>query len=71
MGYEDEKFSYIVASKIPGEAFRGRIVRHPEKHSGHLRLDLCTAEGMKRETLSRKHGELYKQARHLEWGDRI
>ena len=69
LGFEDEKYSYVVASRSPGEKYRGRILRHPMKHSGHLTLELCTANGIIRETISRKQGEVYKQARHLEWGD--
>jgi ribosomal protein RSM22 (predicted rRNA methylase) len=71
LGYEDEKYSYVVFAreslKLPG----GRIVRHPRKHSGHVEFELCTADGLKRETLSKKHGERYKQARKLEWGETL
>jgi ribosomal protein RSM22 (predicted rRNA methylase) len=30
---------------------------------------VCTSEGLKPVTLSRKQGEKYKQARATEWGD--
>lgn len=69
-GYEDEKYSYVIFSKNPVELPENRIVRHPMKHSGHVNFTLCTHEGtLRQETVSKKHGELYKKARDAEWGD--
>lgn len=70
LGHEDEKFSYIAVSKIPAKLPMNRILRHPEKHSGHLTLELCTHDGsIQNKTISKRDGELYKQARKLEWGN--
>lgn len=70
LGYEDEKFSYVVVSKTPCVLPRARVLRHPQRRSGHLMLTLCTAdEGLKVETVSRRTPENYRQARNLEWGD--
>lgn len=70
LGYEDEKFSYLVASKTPGTPFAGRIVRHPNKQSGHVKLMLCTDTGkLEEKTVSKKDKEIYRKARHAEWGD--
>lgn len=71
LGFEDEKYSYVVFAREPAQLQRGRIVRHPVKHSGHIELELCTTEGLKRITISRKQGERYKEARKAEWGDRF
>lgn len=72
LGYEDEKFCYLIASKTPGPVFSNRIIRHPLKQSGHVRLTLCTSEGkIGEKTISRKDKELYRQARDSEWGDKI
>lgn len=72
MGHEDEKFSYIIASKSPGESFSGRIVRHPMKQSGFVRLALCTDQGkLEEKTVTRKDKESYRNARDAEWGDKI
>lgn len=68
MGYEDEKFSYVAAAKIAHTLPGSRVLANPEIHSGHVTLKLCTAEGLKRETISKKRGELYKLARKAEWG---
>lgn len=69
LGYEDEKYSYIAVGREPVALPIARILRHPRKHSGHVELELCTLDGLKRETISKKHGPKYKQARKAEWGD--
>lgn len=70
LGYEDEKFSYVVAAKEGAFGCQNRIVRHPIKGSGHVRLTLCTQEGQWEErVVSKKAGPLYRQARDASWGD--
>jgi ribosomal protein RSM22 (predicted rRNA methylase) len=69
LGYEDEKFSYFVASKSPVTLPSSRIVRHPIKHKGHVQLTLCTPEGLQRQTVSKSQKDTYKEARNAAWGD--
>lgn len=70
LGYEDEKFSYLVAAKSAAPSAGARIVRHPSKHSGHVKLVLCTAKGqIENCTVTRSSKEAYKRARKAEWGD--
>jgi ribosomal protein RSM22 (predicted rRNA methylase) len=70
LGYEDEKFSYVVAAKTPVPPVGSRIVRHPGKHSGHVQLALCTPQGqIGNRTITRSSKEAYKRARKAEWGD--
>jgi ribosomal protein RSM22 (predicted rRNA methylase) len=70
LGYEDEKFSYLVVAKSTAPSAVARIVRHPGKHSGHVKLALCTAEGkIENRTITRSSKEAYKRARKAEWGD--
>ncbi|HSX11217.1 MAG TPA: small ribosomal subunit Rsm22 family protein [Chlamydiales bacterium] len=70
LGYEDEKFSYLIASKTAGPSVSGRIVRHPLKQSGHVRVALCTAQGkLEEKVITRKDKESYRKARDAEWGD--
>jgi ribosomal protein RSM22 (predicted rRNA methylase) len=69
LGYEDAKFSYVIASREPFPPAQARIVRHPQKHSGHVQLVLCTPEGLRRETITASHPQLYKPARRAAWGD--
>jgi ribosomal protein RSM22 (predicted rRNA methylase) len=70
LGYEDEKFSYLVAAKNNSPSLGSRIVRHPGKHSGHVQLALCTPQGrIENRTVTRSSKEAYKRARKAEWGD--
>jgi ribosomal protein RSM22 (predicted rRNA methylase) len=70
LGYEDEKFSYLVAAKDKSPAAGARIVRHPRKHSGHVQLALCAPQGrIETRTVTRSNKEAYKRARKAEWGD--
>lgn len=69
LGYEDEKYSYLLFTQSPFTSPSSRILSPPEKHSGHLKLRLCTPQGIKSETLARSDGALYKMAKKLEWGD--
>ena len=70
LGYEDEKFSYVAVSKEPVPLPASRILSEPSRHTGHVELKLCTrSDGLQYQIVSRKQGDLYKQARKAEWGD--
>jgi len=71
LNFEDEKYSYVLVSRHPQPLPAARILRHPEHHSGHIRLTLCTQEGLKTKTFSRKQGNLYKSLSKSKWGDTI
>ncbi|MGK5500262.1 small ribosomal subunit Rsm22 family protein [Streptomyces sp. URMC 125] len=81
LAYEDEKFSYVAAVRpgpdgAPPTAPAGaRIVRRPQLRKGQVLLDLCTGPdgergGLRRETVTRRHGPAYRAARDADWGDR-
>lgn len=67
--YEDEKFSYLAFSRNPVNAYPARIVRHPRKGQGHVRLTICTEEGIKEVVATKRHNDLYRLAKKSEWGD--
>lgn len=69
LGYEDEKFSYLAASKYDVKRRRARILRHPMKFSGHVKLQLCSGPIPEQQTITRSHKDRYRIARHAEWGD--
>jgi ribosomal protein RSM22 (predicted rRNA methylase) len=70
LGYEDEKFSYVVAGRQHFSSFDARIIRHPQKHGGHIQLTLCTSQGsIKLQTITKSSKNGYKLARKSEWGD--
>jgi ribosomal protein RSM22 (predicted rRNA methylase) len=70
LGYEDEKFAYVLAGRQSVAAAGPRIIRHPGRHSGHVQLVLCTPEArMETRTVTRSSNLAYKRARKAEWGD--
>lgn len=71
--FEDEKYSYVIFTKENlNQPASARILRAPQKKSGHVRLFLCCPDGAAREEIiSKKHKELYKQARKSEWGNTL
>jgi len=74
LGYEDEKYSYVVyahpEAKIGLTPIRGRILRHPHKGSGFVKFPICAEEGVIREvTITRSNKTEYRKARDAEWGD--
>ncbi|MCI0351622.1 MAG: small ribosomal subunit Rsm22 family protein [Acidobacteriales bacterium] len=68
MGYEDEKFSYVVVTKPEVARVAARILRHPVKHKGHVRLELCTPAGLSTQTITRSERDAYRHARQAKWG---
>ncbi|MGW0764705.1 small ribosomal subunit Rsm22 family protein [Streptomyces sp. NPDC002676] len=70
LAYEDEKFSYVAATRLPVDPAPARVVRRPQIRKGQVLLDLCEAEGqLRRTTVTKRHGDLYKEARDADWGD--
>jgi ribosomal protein RSM22 (predicted rRNA methylase) len=68
LGYEDEKFSYVIATKTVANQAETRIVRHPLKHPGHVKFTLCTPDGLKQATIGKSQKAMYRSARKAEWG---
>ncbi|WP_445279466.1 small ribosomal subunit Rsm22 family protein [Streptomyces sp. DSM 118148] len=70
LAYEDEKFSYVAATRLPAEPAPNRVVRRPQIRKGQVLLDLCeTEERLGRTTVTKRHGGLYRAARDTDWGD--
>ncbi|MGW1022260.1 small ribosomal subunit Rsm22 family protein [Streptomyces sp. NPDC002577] len=70
LAYEDEKFSYVAAVRFPVETAPARVVRRPQIRKGQVLLELCEAdETLRRETVTKRHGGLYRAARDADWGD--
>lgn len=68
--YEDEKFSYVAGVRLPVEPAASRVVRRPQIRKGQVLLDLCTVEeGLRRDTVTKRQGPLYRAARDAAWGD--
>jgi ribosomal protein RSM22 (predicted rRNA methylase) len=70
LGWEDEKFSYVVAVRAEADRPEGRIVRHPVQRKGMVELTVCAAQpGVERVIVSKRRGADYKSARDAGWGD--
>lgn len=71
LSYEDEKFSFVAVSREPGLPLYGRVIRHPQVRSGHIHFKLCTDEGLKNSTITRKDRERFRAARDWRWGSPV
>ncbi|MEU6981652.1 MULTISPECIES: small ribosomal subunit Rsm22 family protein [unclassified Streptomyces] len=67
--YEDEKYAYVAAARFPVTPTTSRITRRPQIRKGQVLLELCGPDGLARETVTKRHGPLYKEARDADWGD--
>ncbi|HZU04048.1 MAG TPA: small ribosomal subunit Rsm22 family protein [Ktedonobacteraceae bacterium] len=71
LSYEDEKFSYVALSPRAGSPITGRVLRHPQKRSGHIHLELCTPDGLKHTIVTRSQHTEFREAQDLHWGEAI
>jgi ribosomal protein RSM22 (predicted rRNA methylase) len=67
---EDEKFSYVAATREAMRVRRPRLVREPSRHGGHVRLELCAEAGIVEKTVSKRDPD-YGRIRKLGWGDAL
>ncbi|MEU5524178.1 small ribosomal subunit Rsm22 family protein [Streptomyces sp. NPDC047860] len=69
LAYEDEKFSYVAATRVPAAPAPARIVRKPQIRKGQVLLDLCEKDpSLRRTSVTKRHGDLYRAARDADWG---
>jgi ribosomal protein RSM22 (predicted rRNA methylase) len=70
LAYEDEKYSYVIATKRPlSDRPAARIVKKPLESKGLVELDLCDANGLSRGKISKRQKDVFKLARKAGWGD--
>jgi ribosomal protein RSM22 (predicted rRNA methylase) len=70
LSYEDEKYSYVAATRGLVERPPARILRHPQLRKGLVSFELCTSSGAAtEERIGKSQGLLYKASRHAQWGD--
>ncbi len=70
--YEDEKFTYLALSRHPGLPYAARVLRHPVYGKKLLRLEYCTTDGLRTQTVTKgKDPESYRISRKLAWGDSV
>ena len=68
--FEDEKFTFIAFSKNDYKKANYRVVERPFFKPKVVFLDLCSKDGIKKYTITKKN-QVYKQARDLKKGDEI
>lgn len=69
-GYEDEKFSYVILSKVPMDRARGaRVIRHPIHHPGWIELRVCDNGAAHDLRVTKRDKARFRAARKAEWGD--
>lgn len=72
LGYEDEKFSYLVVTRPGlGRPATGRVLRQPEENKFSVTLTVCDADGASRKVIASRDRQAFKLARKLRWGDRF
>jgi ribosomal protein RSM22 (predicted rRNA methylase) len=71
LGYEDEKFSYVIVGKQKLQGACSRLVKDPVRRKGHTLLTLCTEQGIEKHVVTKKDKEMYKRVNKLRWGDKI
>ena len=69
LGYEDEKYAYVVAVRDAGSPAEARVIRRPRPARGRVTLRLCRRDGLGEEVVARSRGAEYRQARRAAWGD--
>ena len=70
LGYEDEKFSYLVVARPGlGVAAEARLIRPPHVSKHTATLPLCTTDGLRTDSISSRDPARFKAARKLDWGD--
>jgi ribosomal protein RSM22 (predicted rRNA methylase) len=67
--YEDEKFTYVVATRRPVRPTPARVIARPIRRKGQVVLDLCTAAGTSERVVVPKSSPSYRTARGASWGD--
>jgi ribosomal protein RSM22 (predicted rRNA methylase) len=69
-GHDDEKFSYLAATRLPVDRAPARVIRHPRYRKGLVGLELCTGEdGLVGVSITRRSGGRYRDAREVAWGE--
>lgn len=71
LGYEDEKYSYVIVSKSACMRPESRIIKTPIKKSGFISFQLCNSQGIHERIYTKRTKESYNEVKKLEWGDAL
>ncbi len=73
LGFEDEKFSFLILQSLPVETVKPAVIlSFPKRHKGFIELDVCDPSGERKEVkIVQKNKAAFKKAKKLDWGDFI
>jgi ribosomal protein RSM22 (predicted rRNA methylase) len=70
LSYEDEKYAYVIGSRVRGNDADARVLRRPIHRKGLVQLHLCQPDGTIADRIvTKRHGADYRRARDAGWGD--
>jgi ribosomal protein RSM22 (predicted rRNA methylase) len=67
--FEDERFSYVVLTRVPAAEHPSRILAQPVIGKAEISAKLCTVDGVTIAKVPRRDKAAYTSARHWRWGD--
>jgi ribosomal protein RSM22 (predicted rRNA methylase) len=72
MPFEDEKFCYLVVTRTATAMRRHRrVLATPKVAKGGITVTLCAPGAVDEWIIERRRKDIYKAARHYDWGDAI
>lgn len=71
LGYEDEKYSYLLFSKEEAPPLGERILASPRKEKHAVFLTVCGASGIEEKCIPKSQKNNYKLAKKIHWGDTL
>ena len=73
LGYEDEKYFYLIFSKTDKfETCNSTVIRRPVFRKSCVDLKLCNSDGcISNVTITKKNKSTYSKAKHIKHGDRL
>jgi ribosomal protein RSM22 (predicted rRNA methylase) len=72
LGYEDEKFSYLVLARPGiGAAASGRVIKPTAENKFSVTLELCAEAGLEQRVVPSRDKTAFKAAKKLGWGDAL
>jgi ribosomal protein RSM22 (predicted rRNA methylase) len=69
--FEDEKFSYVIATRAPVPNRPARVLAQPAVGKVEVSAKLCTSNGVITAIVPRRDRSAYAEARRWRWGDGI
>jgi ribosomal protein RSM22 (predicted rRNA methylase) len=71
LAFEDEKFSYVVLSRVPVAQRPARVLAQPVVTKVEVTAKLCTSDGLAIARVPRRDKTAYARARRWRWGDAV